>query len=465
MNQDDKDVRDRRYSLDRENSRISSFSKQAINYIFKKKLKEKNMIRHLFVLIVLAGTNYGARFNAKVIERNFTGIYNEIREIEKSLESYHNRMERLSSKSQNDTMAYNQLLKRLENLHAELDRIKKIQKQELDNKTRWKTLAENNSRLIYNFRVHLQNQINKNQKSLFSRLARLELRYNTQQQSVLNLEQKLDHEVAKNTRLTHKVSGLKDTIRKMCTNMTSAITKLRRKHNWLASRIHNKSAADTEMMRYYRRFAEELQKQIYALDQKIAIEQKETPLRLKELLVNLLAEITEKQNAKTTSASVTGTTTTKEPTRMKFRVMSSTSTPKNTKKRTTMESRKTSSTPTAPTSTTTTITTEETTTQKTPSTTETTLPTTLPTTETTTTTETETTAIDLNIHPQHPQQQQQQQQQQNDQVETMGKIGHLKMMEDYLEAIFGPSPHNIGEGFIQERKNQGADRFLYDNQQ
>lgn len=410
------------------------------------------MIRHLFVLIVFAGTIHGAsRFNAKVIERNFIGIYNEIREIEKSLKNYNNRMEQMSQKSQNDTEAYHQLLKRLDNLHSELDRIREIQKQELSNKIRWKTLAENNSRLIYNFRIHLQNQLNKNQKSLFNRLAHLELRYNTQQQSVLNLEQKLDHEVAKNARLSHKVSGLKDTIRKMYSNMTSAITKLRRKHDWLASRIHNKSAADTEMMRYYRRFAEELQKQIYALDQKIAIEQKETPLRLKELLVNLLAEITEKQNAKTTNEP---TTTKETTTTTKSRTKSSTSSPRITKKLTTMRSRKTPSTTQATTPTTTTTkelateTTEETipqttTQQKTSSTTD------------TTATETETTTIDLNIHPQ--------QHQHADQVGTVGKMGHLKTMEDYLEAIFGPSPQEIGEGFVQD--GESHDRFLYDNQQ
>ena len=473
------------------------------------------MFRYLLVLTVFTGAINGrSRFSAKEIERNFTGIYNEIREIEKSLQSYHQRMERLSYESRNDTVAYNQLLKRLTNLHYELDRVKKIQKQELDEKIRWKILAENNSRLIYNFKVHLQNQINKNQNSLFKRLEILERRYNLQQQSVLHLENKLDLEVVKNARLSDQVVDLKDSIRKVYNNMTLAITKLRRKHDWLASRIHNKSVADTEMMRYYRRFAEELQKQIYALDQKIAIEQKETPVRLKELLMTLLAEITEK--AKTTSGTTipTTTTTTGQPATTTTTTTTTTtasgtttkqpsSTPKITRKPTTPATTKTeiptkttstttekptttttqtTSAPTTPTTSTQTTSTQTTSTPttstpttstpttSTPTTTTTTTttstpttitPTTTPTTteETTTTTTTandSTTAIDFKLYQQS--------------TEKIEKKGHLeKEMESFLQAIFGPSIPEIERNLQKEGpkhiEQAAEERFFYENQQ
>ena len=96
--------------------------------------------------------------------------------------------------------------------------------------------------------------------------------------------------------------------------MTESINKLRRKHDWMASRIYNKSVENTEMMRHFQRYAEELQQQIFALQKRASTEEKEAPFRLKDMLMSLLYESEKQQKisttVKTTEASTSTTTTT-----------------------------------------------------------------------------------------------------------------------------------------------------------
>uniref|UniRef100_A0A069DMR6 Putative cnidarian restricted secerted protein n=1 Tax=Clytia hemisphaerica TaxID=252671 RepID=A0A069DMR6_9CNID len=256
------------------------------------------------------------RLNAKEIEKNFDGIHQEIVEIKKNLQYYLKRINTLDGKSRNDTVIYNKLVQRLNHLRYELDRIKEIQQRELKEKLHWKAKAENNSRLIYDFKLGLQNKINQNQNLLTKRIERLEQQYLYGHRSILNLEEKIGRETIKNQRLSSELQMLKSSIRQVYNNMTASINKLRRKHDWMANRIFNKSVENTETMRHFQRYAEELQQQIFALQKRASTEEKEAPFRLKDMLMSLLYESEKSQKISTTvktaepsTASVTATTT------------------------------------------------------------------------------------------------------------------------------------------------------------
>ena len=159
----------------------------------------------ILITILLNFIECRIRLNAKEIEKNFDGIHQEIVEIKKNLQYYLKRINTLDGKSRNDTVVYNKLVERLNHLQYELDRIKEIQQRELKEKLHWKAKAENNSRLIYDFKLGLQNKINENQNLLTKRIERLEQRYLYGQRSILNLEEKIGRETTKNQRLSSEL--------------------------------------------------------------------------------------------------------------------------------------------------------------------------------------------------------------------------------------------------------------------
>ena len=226
----------------------------------------------LFYLMCLAGIAQAVRFNAKEINANFRAVNKQLTMLERKVNFLRNATFHHGNRLRNSTNQNFWLYDQMNRLHRRIEEMERIQnRQQTDGEDLKKDVADNKI-LIQTSNVNLQNQLNNQHSSLSRRLEKLEQENKLQKENIKSLEDKLRLETAKYKNLFSRVRTLSGSIWSVHYNMSRSIEKLRKRHEWLATYIYNKTTEDTNLhnnVRHLQNHIQDLQQQLHYLETKI----------------------------------------------------------------------------------------------------------------------------------------------------------------------------------------------------
>lgn len=261
----------------------------------------------------------GVRFNAKEINSNFQAINSQLTTLEQKMNFLKNRTLFYESYLRNSTGKHFLIQDLVKRLHRRINDIDILQKRNQNDQDELEKSVARHTLLIHTSNTNLQNKINDYHNALLRRLEKLEQDNTAHKQNNQRVEERLKAESTKNRNLLSLINMLSGDIRSVHNNMTRSINKLRSKHEWLATYLHNKSIEDAQlhnMVRALQVNIRDMQQSLFSLEMKTTehrLQQKSSQRVTQGMIKEKLLQYLKKHKAKYSSLKTTTTTTTSEP--------------------------------------------------------------------------------------------------------------------------------------------------------